>query len=168
MHTRIAPEDLTWLLMDEPRNLMHVNGLVCFDDPPDLEAFTTLVMYRMVRKYRVLSQVAAQRDGVWVWEDDADFDIARHVRRVVLDDGRTEVLRAHVSGQFSVPFDRARPLWEIQIVTGPEGAPANGYVFSRFHHGLGDGIRLVQMLLGLCDPAEGAVPAAVGRNTTDE
>lgn len=168
MGTRIAPEDLTWLLMDEPHNLMHVNGLIGFDELPDVEALADLVMERMVRKYRVLSQVAVQRDGVWMWEDDVDFALDRHVRRVVLDDGGIEAVRAYVSGQFSVPFDRSRPLWEIQIVTGPDGVRANGYIYNRFHHGIGDGIRLVQMLLGLCDPADGATPEAVGRNAAGE
>lgn len=168
MEPRIAPEDLTWLLMDEPHNLMHVNGLIGFDELPDPEAFAELVMERMVRKYRVLSQVAVQRDGVWMWEDDLDFAIDRHVRRVVLDDGGIESVRAYVSGQFSVPLDRSRPLWEIQILAGPHGVRANGYLYSRFHHGLGDGIRLVQMLLGICDPAEGATPEPVGRNAAGE
>ena len=168
MGTPIAPEDLTWLLMDEPHNLMHVNGLIGFDELPDLEALSDLVMERMVRKYRVLSQVAVQRDGDWMWEDDVDFAIDRHVRTVDLDDDGLEAVRAYVSGQFAVPFDRSRPLWEIQILTGPGGVRANGYVYSRIHHGLGDGIRLVQVLLSLCDPAEGATPAAVGRNVAGE
>ena len=77
MATRIASEDLTWLLMDEPHNLMNVNGLIGFDELPDVDAVTDLVMERMVRKYRVLSQVAVQHDGVWMWEDDVDFAIDR-------------------------------------------------------------------------------------------
>jgi diacylglycerol O-acyltransferase / wax synthase len=168
MGTPIAPEDLTWLLMDDPHNLMHVNGLIGFDELPDVEAFTDLVMERMVRKYRVLSQVAVQRDGVWMWEDDVDFAIDRHVRRVALDDECVEAVRAYVSAELSVPFDRSRPLWEIQILTGPDDSRTNGYIYSRFHHGIGDGIRLVQMLLSLCDPAEGATPDPVGRNADGE
>lgn len=168
MGTRIAPEDLTWLLMDEPHNLMHVNGLIGFDELPDIDSVTDLVMERMVRKYRVLSQVAVRHDGVWVWEDDVEFDIGRHISRVELDDLGNDTVRAYVSAQFSVPFDRSRPLWEIQILTGPNGDRAAGYVYSRFHHGIGDGIRLVQMLLGLCDPAEGALPDPVGRNAIVE
>lgn len=168
MGTRIAPEDLTWLLMDEPNNLMHVNGLIGFDELPDVDALADLVMERMVRKYRVLSQVAVQRGRDWMWEDDVDFSIDRHVRRVVLDAGSIEAVREYVSAQLEVPFDRSRPLWEIRILTGPDGDRSNGYVYSRFHHGIGDGIRLVQMLLALCDPAEGAIPPAVGRNAAGE
>jgi diacylglycerol O-acyltransferase len=167
MGTQIAPEDLTWLLMDRPNNLMQVNGLMGFDELPEYDAVVDLLMDRMVRKYRVLSQIPVERDGVWLWEDDADFAIDRHVRRVVLDDGQVETIRAYVSSQLSVPLDRSHPLWEVQLLTGPDDDPG-GYVYSRFHHGLGDGIRLVQLLLGTCDPADGAVPVAVGRNTSDE
>lgn len=158
----IAPEDLTWLLMDRPNNLMHVHGFMGFDVVPDLDDFAAVVMERTVRKFRRLSQIPIQIDGDWFWEDDADFSIERHVRSVVLDDADEETLRRYVSGQFSQPFDRTRPLWEVQLITAPDSDA--GYVFGRFHHGLADGIRLVQMLISLCDPAEGAVPKKVGRN----
>ncbi|NLJ52575.1 MAG: DUF1298 domain-containing protein [Intrasporangiaceae bacterium] len=158
----IAPEDLTWLLMDRPNNLMHVHGFMGFDVLPDLEAYTNVVMERMVRKFRRLSQVPVQIDGDWYWEDDVDFSIDNHVRTVVLDDADDETFRRYVSGQFSQPFDRTRPLWEFQLITAP--GTEGGYGFGRFHHGLADGIRLVQMIISLCDPAEGAVPNKVGRN----
>jgi diacylglycerol O-acyltransferase / wax synthase len=166
MPTRIAPEDLTWLLMDRPHNLMHVNGLIGFDELPDPDIFAAHVMDRMVRKYRVLSQVPVERDGEWYWEDDPEFDIAHHVRRVVLDDGTEDSVRRYVSGEFARPFTPGRPLWEMQLVSGPPQEGPGGYLYSRFHHGLGDGIRLVQMLIGSCDPVEvkGALPARVGRD----
>jgi diacylglycerol O-acyltransferase len=154
--------------MDRPENLMQVNGLMGFDELPDFSTFAELVRERMVSKFRVLSQIPVERDGSWMWEDDADFDLDRHVRRVVLDDGGIDAIRSYVSGQFSVPFDRSHPLWELQVLSGPEVDDAGGYVYSRFHHGLGDGIRLVQMLIGTCDPVDDATPNAVGRNTDGE
>lgn len=166
MARRIAPEDLTWLLMDRPNNRMHVHSLIGYDRVPDLQEFSDVVMERMVRKYRRLSQIPVQIDGDWYWEDDVNFSISTHVRRVILEDMSPEGLRAYVSGQFSEPLEFTRPLWEMQLVTGPEGT--DGYTFSRFHHGLGDGIRLVQMLVGVCDPVEGATPRAVGRGRGGE
>ena len=163
----IAPEDLTWLLMDRPNNLMHVHAFMVFDEVPDLLALTEVIMERAVRKFRRLSQVPIVVDGEWLWEDDPDFDISHHVKHVVLDDIEEETFRTYLSGLFSVPFDRRRPLWEAQLVTGPPGG-SKGYVLARFHHGLADGIRLVQLLISLCDPAEGAAPGAVGRNTDRE
>ena len=93
MTTPLAAEDLTWLLMDRPHNLMQVNSLVGFDELPDFDTFAALVKERMVDKFEVLSQAPVERDGTWVWEDDADFDLARHVRRVVLDAGDEDTIR---------------------------------------------------------------------------
>lgn len=161
MARRIAPEDLTWLLMDRPNNRMHVHSLIGYDQVPDLAELQDVIMERMVRKYRRLSQIPIQIDGDWYWEDDVNFSIGTHVRRVVLEDMSEEALRQYVSGQFSEALEFTHPLWEMQLLTGPDGD--QGYTFSRFHHGLGDGIRLVQMLIGICDPVEGATPRAVGR-----
>ena len=168
MAKRIAPGDLTWLLMDRPHNLMHVNGLVGFDELPDFDTYAELILERMVRKYRVLSQIPVERDGHWYWEDDVDFDIGNHVRRVTLPEGGAAAVREYVSQEFSRPFPAGRPLWEMQLLSGPPEEGGGGYMYSRFHHGLGDGIRLVQMLIGGCDPTEGAIPNAVGRNSSGE
>lgn len=162
MSTRIAPADLIWLLMDRPNNLMHVHSLVGFDRLPEFERLQSTFMDRMVGKYRVLSQVPVLRDGTWFWEDDNDFAIERHVRRVALTDDSEETLRGHVAALFSTPLPREHPLWEVQVLSGPD-EEGPGFVVTRFHHGLGDGIRLVQLLLGLCDPIEGATPTRVGR-----
>ena len=63
---------------------MQVHGLTGFDSIPDFDALTEVVMEQMVGKYRLLSQIPVQKHGRWYWEDDNDFSIARHVRRVVL------------------------------------------------------------------------------------
>ena len=163
MGTRIAASDLTWLLMDRPNNLMHVHGLLTFEELPDWEPLREAIFNRVVTKYRLLSQVPVQRDGHWEWEDDTDFTVDRHVLRVVLADSDPETLRAYVSSQFSVPFDRSRPLWDMQLISGPPGDEGGGAMLTRFHHGLGDGIRLVQLLIGTCDPVADATPHKVGR-----
>jgi len=163
MGTRIAASDLTWLLMDRPNNLMHVHGLMTFDELPEWDALRSAIFDRVVTKYRVLSQIPVKRRGHWEWVDDPDFSIDRHVLRVVLPDSDPETLRSYVASQFSVPFDRTRPLWDMQLISGPE-QDRGGAMLSRFHHGLGDGIRLVQLLLGTCDPAPDATPKKVGRS----
>lgn len=181
MARRIRPEDLTWLLMDRPNNLMHTHGLLAFDEGPTLEALTDTVMDHMVRKFRRLSQIPVQIDGIWHWDDDTDFAIERHVTHHILDDLHPDTVRAHVSAQFSRPFDRTHPIWEMQLITGPATqathkthaphqthATYKSYVLGRFHHGLGDGIRMVQMIIGACAPVDGATPQAVGRNLGGE
>jgi diacylglycerol O-acyltransferase len=164
MATKIAPGDLTWLLMDRPNNLMVVNGLMMFDRLPDLDAFSEIIFERLVEKFRVLSQVPVERDGTWYWEDDPDFDLGRHVFRVHLDDVEEATIQAHMSQQFSEPFDPKHPLWQMQVVSGPD-PDGPGVIYGRYHHGIADGIRLVQLMLSACDAAEGSAPPKVGRRT---
>ena len=42
--TPIKAQDLTWLLMDRPNNLMQVNGLMFFDRTPSRQAVADLFM----------------------------------------------------------------------------------------------------------------------------
>ena len=74
------------------------------------------------------------------WEDDPDFDLSRHLRRVTLPvPGNEETLQRYVDSRMSVPFDRTYPLWEMTLVEGYGGGCA---LVSRFHHSLADGIAL--------------------------
>ncbi|HRC13213.1 MAG TPA: wax ester/triacylglycerol synthase family O-acyltransferase, partial [Dermatophilaceae bacterium] len=100
MGTRIAASDLTWLMMDRPNNLMHVHGLLTFDELPEWDKLQEAIFERIVTKYRVLSQVPVKRRGHWEWVDDVDFSVDRHIQRVILADSQPETLRAYVSSQF--------------------------------------------------------------------
>jgi diacylglycerol O-acyltransferase len=165
--TRIASADLTWLNMDRPNNLMVVNGLMWFDTVPDWDAVRAVVQERLVDRYEVLHQRPVRAGREWLWEDDPDFDLDRHVRRVELPEpGDAAALHDHVAARMSQPINRAHPLWELDLIdgyVGPDGQ-VGAAAMARFHHALADGIRIVQLILGLCDPSEGAVPAAkVGR-----
>ncbi len=160
MGTPIAPSDLTWLLMDRPNNLMHIHGLMVLESPPDWDELKAALFDRVVSRYRVLSQVPVRRDRRWEWEDDPTFDLDRHVRQVSIEPGE-EALRAYLAQRQSVPFDRSRPLWEMTLVTSSDGYCG---LVATFHHGLGDGVRMVQLLLGMCEHDEQALPRAVGRD----
>ena len=58
MGTRIAASDLTWLLMDRPNNLMHVHGLLTFDELPEWEALRDAIFeggVEIVFQYTVIT-----------------------------------------------------------------------------------------------------------------
>lgn len=165
MHPAARPipaPDQTWLHMDRPNNLMYVRSLMWFDEHPDLDAVRRLLEERLIGRHPVFRRRAVERDGQWFWEDDPDFDIDRHVRTLELQGDEAD-LRRWVGEQFAVPFDPDHPLWTIDLVTGIDGYGT--VMFSRFHHALADGIRLVQLMFSLCDPADGSahLPVPVGR-----
>jgi diacylglycerol O-acyltransferase len=153
--------------MDRPNNLMHVHSLMWYDGSPAWGDVYDTIQERVIARFPVFSRRPVELDGQWMWEDDPDFDLKHHLRRVKLP-GRGDVddLRAYVSDQFSADFDHERPLWEMEVIKGVTGLGDKPVTvtFSRFHHALADGIRLVQMMLSLCDaPDLGALPPDVGR-----
>lgn len=164
MTVPVKTRDLTWLLMDRPNNLMYVHGVLWLDEVPDWDAVTEVLQERLVGRFPVFSRRAVEVDGTWLWQDDVDFSLDNQVRRVTLPEPGT-LLQAeeYISSRFSEPFDFAHPLWQIDMIDGLEGGKA--MMFARFHHGIADGVRLVQVLLSLLDPiGENAAPSAVGRS----
>lgn len=165
----IAASDLTWLNMDKATNLMVVNGLMWFDEEPDWDAVRRVVQERLVDRYPVLRRRPVLDGRRWTWVDDEDFDLDRHLRRVTLrGPGDRAVVADHLSARVSEPIDRAHPLWEMDLISGYVAADgrSGGAVLARFHHALADGIRIVQLVLGLCDDASGVTPPTVGRSSS--
>lgn len=167
MQVPINPSDLTFLNMDRPTNLMIVNGLMWFDDEPDWDAVRVVLQERLVERFPVVSRRPALIDGTWMWQDEPDFDLDRHVRQVTIG-GTADLLAAqeYISDRISHPLDKDHPLWEIDILTGlsGEGDEPKALMLARFHHALADGIRIVQLVLSLCDLSDAdAAPTAVGR-----
>jgi diacylglycerol O-acyltransferase / wax synthase len=163
----IPPSDQTWLHMDRDNNLMHVHSLMWYAGEPSFAAVRGILEDRVIGRFPVFRRRPVEVDGQWMWEDDPDFDLKHHLRRVKLRGaGGVDELRDHVSERFSAGFAPGRPLWDMEVirgVTGLDDEPVT-VTFSRFHHALADGIRLVQMMLSLCDSTgEDVLPPDVGR-----
>jgi len=163
----MTPQDVLWLNMDRPTNLMVVDSLVTFTTAADWEKVTGTLQERLVGRFPVFSRVPAMPStptGTPHWVDFPGFDIEAHIVRHTLPEpgGRAE-LQAYVSGQRSVPLDRDKPLWVVHYIDNFEGRSA---IFTRLHHAIADGIRLTMVVLSLCDNAEGGqlgAPTEVGK-----
>ncbi len=85
------------------------------------------------------------RLGHPVWVEDPDFEIRRHVARMVLPAPGDRAQLAAVVGEFaSLPLKRDRPLWELLFVEGlAEGRMA---VVVKLHHAVADGTAVVALL----------------------
>jgi diacylglycerol O-acyltransferase len=101
------------------------------------------------------------------WEDDPDFDLDFHVRRLTatathggepgLDDLLELARRAEMDD-----FDRARPLWEATVVEGLtlDDEPGRAALLLKLHHSLTDGIGGVQLAMALLDLGPDPTPHA--------
>jgi diacylglycerol O-acyltransferase / wax synthase len=150
--SRISPADLAWLRMDRTTNQMVVNTVMWFDEPIDWDRLRAVYDERLTAVYPRFRQRPV-RDGFpggssW-WEDDPDFDLERHLRRVRLPTpGDQAALHRYISAELDRPLDRGRPLWESHLIDGYGDGAA---VYTRIHHSVTDGIALVRLLLSLTD-----------------
>ena len=128
---------------------------------PALDDLRALVEERLPPRYRQRvrrSLLGLRAPG---WEDEADFDVRRHVRRVAVPapGGRAEL--AELMGRtMSERMDRDHPLWDITLCEGLEGGRWG--LICRIHHALADGVSGTALLRVVYDIPDEAAPAAVG------
>lgn len=148
---RFSPVDAAWLRMDRPTNTMMITGVMMFDQPLDFARVKETLATRMLtnERFRWRLHESPLRMTLPHWEEDPHFDINAHVQRVALPaPGDTAALQELVGDLMSTPLDYHRPLWHFQVV---ENFGDGGAIIGRLHHCIGDGIALVQVLLGMTD-----------------
>jgi WS/DGAT/MGAT family acyltransferase len=145
----MAPIDRAWLRMDEPANLMVINGVMFFDAPLELARLRKTLGTRLggVRKFRQRAvRLSATR---WDWEEVPGFDAAAHVFERSLPPGSgDDELQALVEGEMSKPLPPALPLWQVHLVHNYRHGSA---LLWRIHHCMGDGIALTLLVLAITD-----------------
>lgn len=162
MSTPIASADVTWLLMDHDTNLMQIHAMLKCQTSPDWDAVTERVVQTLLPRYQVMHQHPSMKAGRWYWVDDPHFDLANHIQVIGLPDMSDESIQAYLARRFAEPFDRSHPLWQLDCLVQEGGEPGGpGAMILRVHHAFADGIRLIQLLLALCDPDPDSVPPKV-------
>jgi diacylglycerol O-acyltransferase len=148
----IGAVDTMWLNMDRPNNLMVIDSIMWFDGSVAWDRLAPMIQHRLLDRYPVFRQrpvASSSPIGMPHWQDDPDFSLSRHLRRVVLPSpGDDAQLQHYVETQLHMPFDREHPLWEFHLIDGYHGGSA---IYTRFHHALADGIALSQVVLSLTD-----------------
>jgi len=150
--------------MDRPNNLMVVDGAMVLSGIPDMAE--VLAAYQdLVDRFPVFGRRAVQSGNNWKWEDDPAFELSQHVRRPELP-GPVDLafVKDFVAEKRTDPLPRDRPLWQahfLEPVLLPDGSIGSAVV-ARFHHAIADGVRLTQVMLGMCEGGE-SVAAVVNR-----
>lgn len=147
MTMRMSGADTAWLRMDRPTNPMVITAVIILKGPLDLSRLMRLLRTRLLAFERFRWRPVEEAAGFY-WEDDALFDLGRHVHRVALPrPGGQRELQDLVSDLASTPLDASRPLWQVHLV---EGYRRSRSVFVlRVHHCYADGAALMQVLLAL-------------------
>lgn len=155
----LSAVDYAWLRMDEPANLMVINGVLVMDEPVDFDLLRGVLQRRLLILPRFHQRVVL-RGGKPYWEADPAFDLDAHLHRQRLPEpGDEPALRGVLGNLISSPLDPERPLWRFYLLEGFNGGSV---LFGQIHHCIGDGIALLLVLLSLTDltpePAEESNP----------
>lgn len=169
----ITVQDALWLNMDRPNNLMVIDSVMWFRQRPDWDAVQAVVEERMLKRFPVFTSKAVKKKDGYYWVPDPKFKLSNHLIRVDLGDPATiDQVQEYVAAQRSSEFKKTRPLWEFHLIDNVEGRDGviGAVVMARFHHSIADGVRLTQVVLGLCDPIEGdaGVAATVGKGRSGD
>jgi len=153
----ISKVDTAWLRMEQPTNLMMINGVIMMDEQLDYERLVSVIEQRFLA-FRRFRQKAVDGARGAHWVIDEDFDIRQHVKRTALP-GKADraELESLVSDLASTPLDTSHPLWQLQVVENYVDGPV---IVARIHHCIADGIALVQVFLSLTDPTRAERPSA--------
>lgn len=143
---------LMWTIEKDPLLRSTITSVALFDQPLDRQRFLQAIDHttRMVPRLRQRVQANAFSIAPPRWEVDPNFDLDFHVRFVGA--GSDWSLRGVLD--FAAPiamqgFDRARPLWEVDVVEGlDEGRSA---VIMKLHHAITDGVGGVKLAMHLFD-----------------
>ena len=161
-YDRLTALDESFLHLERPETPMHVGAVAVLERGSLLRRRRPVPPRRRARARRVAaaSSSRASASGSWtcrsaaagpIWVDDADFDIAGHVRLTALPaPGSRRQLLELAERLTAQVLDRDRPLWELWFVEGVDGGEHVGLVH-KSHHTLTDGISGVDIATVLLD-----------------
>jgi WS/DGAT/MGAT family acyltransferase len=160
--------DIAWLRMDDPTNLMHVQGVLPLAGEVTWEEAAEPFRERIEKIPRFRQRIAVDDSGRFLWVDDPAFDLRRHLTEETLPaPGDDAALAAAIERHLDRQFDFAHPLWEFRIFHGHRDGTV---VFGKLHHVIGDGVALMTVMLALTDtsrPGPAYSPEASDLETAD-
>ncbi|MEA2255103.1 MAG: diacylglycerol O-acyltransferase / wax synthase [Solirubrobacteraceae bacterium] len=160
---RLTALDAGFLHLERGGAHMHVASILVFvGDPPGYDELVGALDARLhlVPRYRQKLAHVPLGQGRPVWVDDPHFNVRYHVRHSALPEpGSDEQLKRLAARQFARPLDRTKPLWELSLVEGLEGATRFAIV-AKTHHALVDGVSGVDVTSVLFDTAPDPTPPA--------
>lgn len=145
--------DAAFLYIERKEIPLHIASVCIFDGPIPFTEFVASIdsKLHLVPRYRQVPVFSPLGLAFPTWQDDAHFDLRRHVIRVTLERPGDETQLQALAGQIlSEVLDRSKPLWDVHVVDGLKDG--RGALIWRVHHSLADGVAGLELLKLLLDP----------------
>jgi len=148
---RLSWGDTVFLHLEREGMPLNVASVCTFEGQVSFKDFVRFVESKLPLIPRYLKRVVPEPFGLGLpsWQYDPEFDVHRHVRKVVLRRGTDAELKKLAAKLFSEVMDRRHPLWDMTLVQGLKGR-RTGFIV-RLHHCLADGIAGVGIMNVLLD-----------------
>lgn len=159
----LAPLDLAFWHLETDAHPMHLGALAVFDPvagvaPQDLLELLGARAAAIPRLRMRVRDVLLPVGGA-AWFNDKDFDVQRHVGRVVLPEGDFMAEATRLAGELMErPLGRGLPPWRMFLLDSAGDGPFA--VLVKLHHALADGMRAVAIGAGIFDQL---APTGTGR-----
>lgn len=145
-------EAMMWTVEKDPSLRSDFLNVTLLDRPPDHDRLRGKVVEALDALPRLRQRVvnAPLRLVPPEWVDDPELDLDYHLRRVAVPaPGSLRQLLDLAATLSALPFDRARPLWDLTVVEGLEGGRAA--FLQKIHHTVIDGVGGVRFSTALLD-----------------
>ncbi|WP_327112042.1 wax ester/triacylglycerol synthase family O-acyltransferase [Streptomyces sp. NBC_01341] len=159
----LAPLDLAFWHLETDAHPMHLGALAVFEAAPGAQPRELLELLgtraAAIPRLRMRVRDVLLPVGGAAWFTDKDFDVHRHVKRIVLsgDDFMPQATR--LAGELmEQPLERGLPPWQMYLLDSVGDGPFA--VLVKLHHALADGMRAVAIGAGIFDQI---ASAAAGR-----
>jgi diacylglycerol O-acyltransferase / wax synthase len=160
---RLSAEDLSILALETETVAGHMCKVVVLDGGLDVDLLRSSISARLHRAPE-LRMCLREVDGEPWWVPDPQVDLTAHVVQAEAAGASDEAgFRAAAAGLFAQHLDRARPLWQMDVI--PRLAGGASALVWRIHHALADGataMRMASAVLWDEMPVSGLAAASAG------
>ncbi|MFE4450107.1 wax ester/triacylglycerol synthase family O-acyltransferase [Streptomyces sp. NPDC056796] len=164
----LAPLDLAFWHLESEAHPMHLGALAVFDPVPGTAPGALLALLgtraAAIPRLRMRVRDVLLPVGGAAWFTDQDFDVQRHVRRIVLPGGDFLAQATRLAGELmEQPLGRGLPPWQMYLLDSSGDGPFA--VLVKLHHALADGMRAVAIGAGIFDQIATAGHGTVRRRS---
>jgi hypothetical protein len=166
--TPLTPQDEAILLLEGRSLVGHTCKVIVLEgDGPSIAELRERVAARVTAVPALTMRLAGDAGGT-TWVPDPDFAPGEHVVAAATAPLRAAALREEVGRLFTQRLDRARPLWQMDLIPLESGGAA---LVWRLHHTLADGVtamRYARALLWDEQPVAGEGSTGASTHAQDE